>query len=125
MEVFMEKVLGLVGRILYAVPFVMFGLNHLMSADQMAGMVPSFIPGGVIWVYVTGAAMLLAAVAIITGIQARLACFGLVLMLFIFILTVHLPGLQNPATKMMSMISLFKDTGLMGGALIIASISKK
>lgn len=121
----MDKVLGLVGRILYSVPFVLFGLGHLMNAGQMAGMVPAYIPGGVVWVYVTGAAMILAAVAIITGIQARLACFGLVLMLFIFILTIHLPGMMNPQMKMMAMMGLFKDTGLMGGALVIASISKK
>ena len=121
----MDKVLGLVGRILYSVPFILFGLNHLMNAGQMAGMVPAYIPGGVVWVYVTGAAMLLSSVAVITGIQARLACLGLALLLFIFILTVHLPGMADPQMKMMSMISLFKDTGLMGGALIIASISKK
>jgi uncharacterized membrane protein YphA (DoxX/SURF4 family) len=121
----MDKVLNLVGRILFSVPFVLFGLGHLMNAGQMAGMVPAYIPGGVVWVYFTGAAMILAAVAIITGIQARLACFGLSLLLLIFILTVHLPGTMNEATNMMSTMMLFKDTGLLGGALIIASISKK
>lgn len=121
----MDKILGLVGRVLYSVPFVLFGLGHLMNAEQMGLMVPAYIPGGVIWVYFAGAAMILAAVAIITGIQTRLACFGLVLMLFIFILTIHLPGMMNPQMKMMSMMALFKDTGLMGGALVIASISKK
>jgi putative oxidoreductase len=121
----MDKVLGLIGRVLYALPFAFFGLGHLMNADQMAGMVPPYIPGGVIWIYVTGAAMILAAIAIVTSIQARLACFGLVLMLFVFILTIHLPGMMNPAMKMMAMMGLFKDTGLIGGALVIASISKK
>ena len=121
----MDKVLNLVGRILYSVPFVLFGLGHLMNPGQMAGMVPSYIPGGVVWVYVTGAAMILAAVAIITGIQARLACFGLSLLLLIYILTIHLPGMSDPNVKMMATMMLFKDTGLLGGALVIASVSKK
>jgi hypothetical protein len=40
------------GKYLFLVPFLMFGINHFTKADMMSGMVPSFIPGGAIWVYV-------------------------------------------------------------------------
>jgi len=43
----MDKTLSHVGRIIFALPFLLFGANHLMSADQMALMVPAYIPGGV------------------------------------------------------------------------------
>ena len=36
-----------IARIIFAIPFLIFGLNHFMKADMMAGMVPSFLPGGV------------------------------------------------------------------------------
>jgi len=68
--------------------------------------------------------MVLAALAIITGKQGRSACFGLALMLLVYIVTVHLPGLSNPAMKMMSMINLLKDTGLMGACLFMAGTFK-
>ena len=40
-----------VGRILFALPFAVFGLMHFMAGGDMAGMVPSWGPGGGFWVY--------------------------------------------------------------------------
>lgn len=107
-------------RIIFAIPFAIFGLMHFMSGSDMAGYVPSFIPGGVFWVYVTGLGLIAAAVAIIIQKHARLACLLLALMLLIFILTMHLPGALDAATRQMSMPNLLKDWGLMGGALLCA-----
>ena len=79
-------------RLLYAIPMAIFGLFHFMNGSQMAEMVPSFIPGGIFWVYLTGLALVLAAVAIIIQKQARLACLLLAGMLILFVLTMHLPA---------------------------------
>ncbi len=121
----MDKLTGFLGRVIFSIPFAWFGFGHLMNAGMMAGMVPPFIPGGVFWIYFTGAAMMLAAIAIITGKQGRSACFGLALLLLLFIVTIHLPGLAIPQMKMMSMMNLFKDTSLMGAALVISGTFKK
>jgi len=121
----MDKLTGFVGRVLYALPFLGFGFGHVMNAGQMGNMVPSYIPGGVFWIYFTGVAMILAALAIITGKQGRNACFGLAVMLLVFIVTIHLPGMSNPQMKMMAMMGFFKDTSLMGAALVIAGTFKK
>ena len=43
-----------VGRYLFATPMAVFGLLHFMHTEAMAAMVP--IPGGVVWVYLMGAA---------------------------------------------------------------------
>lgn len=120
----MDKVTTFIGRVIYALPFLGFGVGHLTNAGSMASMVPSYIPGGVFWVYFTGGAMVLAALAIITGKQGRAACFGLAVMLLIFIVTIHLPSMSNPQMKMMAMMSLFKDTALLGAALAIAGTFK-
>lgn len=122
----MDRLTGFVGRTIYALPFLVFGSLHLMNGSQMAGMVPPFVPGGVFWIYFTGAAMILAALAIITGKQGRSACFGLALLLLLFIVTVHLPGMGSAdgAQKMMSMMNFLKDTSLLGAALAIAGTFK-
>lgn len=114
-----------IARILFCVPFLVFGLFHLMNANQMAGMIPPWLPGGIVWVYISGLGMLAAAVAILTKRQDQLACLLLAGMLFIFILTLHLPGLSNPDPMMaqMAMSGLLKDTGLMGGALTYAGLA--
>ena len=114
----------LLGRILLALPFLVLGVMHFPGADNMAGMVPSWIPGGVLWVYLTGVANIAAGVAFITGKQARLAGLLTALMMIVFILTVHLPGMSNPDMAQFSLISILKDLGLAGGALLMAHLSE-
>ena len=41
-------------------------------------------------------------------------------MLFIFILTLHFPGLSNLEMSKMAMNNMLKDLGLIGGALMYA-----
>ena len=61
----MKALIDCYARIIYAIPFAIFGLMHFMKGGDMAGMVPSFIPGGIFWVYLVGVALIAAAVAII------------------------------------------------------------
>lgn len=93
-----------------------------MKAGDMAFLVPGWVPGGAFWVYLTGLALIAAGVAIIAGKQAKNASLGLALLLLIFIVTVHLPGLGNPQMMQMAMMALLKDLALMGAALTYAGI---
>jgi len=115
-----------IARVLFALPLGIFGLLHFMNSGGMSMMVPSFIPGGVFWVYVTGIALLAAAVAIIINRRfASLAALLLGVMLLIFALTIHLPGVMNPEMMMSAMPNLLKDTALAGGAFAFAGILKE
>lgn len=117
----MNVLTGSVARILFALPFGIFGLFHFMNGSQMAGMVP--IPGGIFWIYLTGAALIAACVSIIIEKQTWLACILLGVMLVIFVLSMHLPGVINAASEQAmqsSMSSLLKDLALAGGAWILA-----
>jgi len=111
-------------RIIFALPFAIFGIMHLMKAGDMAVYVPSFIPGGIIWVYVTGVAMLAAAIGLIVNFMGKWAGLGLALLLLSFILTIHIPAVMNPDTMQMAMPNLLKDLGLLGGALLASGASK-
>ncbi|CAH0996273.1 hypothetical protein EMA8858_02404 [Emticicia aquatica] len=113
-----------IGRFLLAVPVAIFGIFHFMNADGMAAMVP--VPGGVIWVYVTGIALLAAAGAIIVQKKARLAAALLAILLLVFVLTVHLPGVMAGGDgAQMSMMGLLKDLAIAGGALVYAGTQPK
>lgn len=115
-----------IGRIIFAIPFAIFGMMHFMAAGDMAGMVPSWVPGGVFWVYLTGLALVAAAVSLITKKQIYLASLLLAVLLIVFVLTVHLPGMmvENPMMKQMAMGSLMKDMSMAGAALLIAGLFK-
>ncbi|HRP69992.1 MAG TPA: DoxX family protein [Turneriella sp.] len=119
---------GKIGRYIFCIPLVAFGMNHLTQAPMMAGMVP--IPGGVFWVYFTGVAMLLGAIGIITNFKGlgALAAFLTGVLLLIYVFTIHLPGLINAKdvmSRMMSLMMVLKDAGLAGGAWAIALQLKK
>jgi len=118
----MNLLTGIVGRILFVVPFLAFGVRHLMYANMMAGMVP--IPGGAIWIYVTGICMIAASIAAITGIQGRNAMLLLALLVIILAVTIQLPAMMgsDPMMKMGGTVSFYKDLGLAGGALILAGV---
>ncbi len=114
----MNAIFGL-GRYLYALPLVVFGLFHFMNAKDMAGMVP--IPGGVFWLYLTGAGLLGAAVAILIGKLDKLATALLGLMLLIFALSIHLPGvIESGGENVGAMTNLLKDLALSGAAWMYA-----
>lgn len=123
----MSALTGRVAQIIYGLPFGVFGLMHFLSGPEMAGMVPSFIPGGVFWVYLTGLALLAASVSIITGQQAVLATKLLALMLGIFVLTIHLPAVLSgdPTQVQNAMPQLLKDLSLAGGALVLSGVFER
>jgi putative oxidoreductase len=107
-----------IGRYLFAIPMLLFGMFHFMNASQMKGMVPSFIPGETFWVYLTGAALIAVAISIFTKKQVQLACNLLGIMLLIFVFTIHLPAviLEENSTAMMSFL---KDMSLAGSAFVV------
>jgi len=112
------------GRFLFAIPFAVFALFHFMNAEMMAGMVQ--IPGGAIWVYVTGASLLAAAVSIIIGKKDKLATFLLGVFMLLTALTVHLPGVMADANEAGPMTNLLKDLALAGAAWMYSgSVSAK
>jgi uncharacterized membrane protein len=126
------KYLTTIGRILFALPFGIMGLNHFIMKSYYLGMMSTFIPGGGYTIIITGLALIAACISIIAKKYIQISCLLLALLLFLFILTIHVPGLFDPTevtilsmhTKFstLAFIELMKDVSLMGGALMIAGI---
>ncbi|MBS1903601.1 MAG: DoxX family protein [Bacteroidetes bacterium] len=119
----MKILTSTVARVLFAIPFLVFGINHFIKADMLAGMVPSFAPGGILWVYLTGIILVLGALTFISGKFANYGGYAIAGFLIITVLTVQIPGLSNPQTAMMAFTGMLKDTGLAGGALLLAGLA--
>ncbi len=92
-----------------------------MMADAMASMVPGFLPYATFWVYLTGIALVAAALAILVKRYVKWACYGLALFLLVVMFSIHMVGMMN-GDMMMPMVSFLKDMGLLGGALLLSSI---
>jgi uncharacterized membrane protein len=113
------KILTIIGRILFALPFGIIGLNHFFMTNFFLGMMSSFIPGGGYTILLTGVILIAASISIMLNKFIRITCFSLAGLLFIFIVTIHIPGLFTPNAEL-ALVELLKDTSLMGGALMIA-----
>lgn len=109
-----------VGRLLFALPFGIFGIIHFMMGRDMAGMVPAFIPGGIVWVYLVGVALLGACFSFVTQVRVKEAALLLALVLLVFVGTVHVPGVIADTPN--ALFNLLKDTSLAGGALLMAGL---
>ena len=113
-----------VAVMILAIVMIVFGLYHFMKPSNLLVYVPQFMPGGILWVYLVGAAFILAAVSFITHKQAKIAGYLLALLLIIFVLTIHLPNYLNAGDsdmKSMAFVNILKDTALAAFAMYIGS----
>ncbi|MEP6514137.1 MAG: hypothetical protein ABJA79_09715 [Parafilimonas sp.] len=122
-----QHIISRIAIILLSIVMIVFGIYHFMYPKNLIGFLPSFLPAGNIWVYIVGAAFILAAIAFITNRQVKLAGYLLAILLFIFVLTIHLPNAlqsSNDEDRQMALINLLKDTAIAAFALHIAANAK-
>lgn len=124
----MKGFLMLVGRLLFALPFGVFGLFHFLNAKEMAQKVIPAFPAPELLVYFTGASLVIAFIFIFFKIKyAGLVALLLGVMLLCFVFLLHLPlVLAGGAGAQTAMISLLKDASLAGAAFFVAgTLSEK
>ncbi|MDT8369908.1 MAG: hypothetical protein RQ745_11920 [Longimicrobiales bacterium] len=109
------KILATSGRFLFAVPMLVFGMMHFMMGDQLVGMVP--IPGGMIWIWLSGLLLAAAGLAIMTGKMAAPLSGLLGGFLLLTALTVHLPMVMGG--DMNAVGPMLKDMALAGSAFML------
>lgn len=103
---------------------VAYGIFHFLNPHDLLVYIPSFLPGGILWAYFVGASFVLVGIAFITNNLVKLAGYLLAALLFVFVLTVHLPNYLNSGNKemqSMALINILKDTAIAAFALHIAA----
>jgi putative oxidoreductase len=116
------KKLSTIGRILFALPFTVFGINHFLMMDYYMGMLTSFIPKTGYIMILTGIMLIVASISIITKKFIKISTISLAALLFLFIVTIHIPHLVQGTETTTTLIALLKDISLMGGSLMIAGM---
>ena len=79
-------------RIAFGLCLAIFALAHFVYADFTAQMVPAWLPQRLGLAYLTGAIHALTGACLLAGIRVRLAAMIEALMMFSFVLLVHIPG---------------------------------
>lgn len=112
-----------IARWVYGLPFAGFGAMHLLLGSELNGYVPSFLPGGVFWVYLTGVGFLAASLSFLVERHVRLAASLLGAMFLAFVLTFDLPRLvtvEGRDALLGATTNLLIDLAFAGSALLLA-----
>lgn len=119
-----QHILSRIAIFTLALVMLVFGLQHFLHPYDLLVKVPDFLPGGIAWVYVVGTAFILAALSFMTNIWVKTAAYLLAILLFTFVLTIHLPNYMETADRayrQLALTNLLKDAALAAFALYIAS----
>ncbi len=110
------------GRLLFAIPLVVFGVQHFLYARFVATLVPSWIPGHLFWAIFVGVAFVAAALSIATQIKARLSATCLGTMFLLWVLVLHLPRVAASPHNGNEWTSAFVALAMSGGAFLLAGL---
>lgn len=112
----------LLGRVLFAAGLAALGAQNLILGNFLAELqpVPAWLPGRVLWAYLTGALLIGAGASIIANKRVRLAGALLGLTLFLWVLLLFLPKLAGDPRNGGAWTSGFEIFAMGGAAWILA-----
>jgi uncharacterized membrane protein len=116
----LDKVVVL-GPLFLAVPMAVFGSEHYMFWRIMGPMVPSWIPWHPFWLLFVGTALIAAAVSIIVRRYDTLAATLLGIMIFLFVVLIHIPNLIATHGDRFRLAVALRDTSFSAGAFAYAA----
>jgi hypothetical protein len=109
------------GQLAFGLCALIFGGAHFFYMNLTAPLVPKWLPPGQeFWGYATGVCHIAAGVAILTGVQARLAAILLTAMYASFTPLVHLPMLLADHASHMNWTENVVNLALTGVAWVVA-----
>ena len=109
-----------VGRILYALIFIVSGPNHF-SSQTIAYAAAAGVPLASVLVPIAGVLAMAGGLSVALGYRARFGALGLIAFLVPVTFAMHAFWAESdPMTRMMQQVHFMKNVGLLGGALLIS-----
>jgi uncharacterized membrane protein YphA (DoxX/SURF4 family) len=109
------------GQLAFGVCVLLFGGAHFFYMNLTAPLVPKWLPPTQeFWAYATGVGFIVAGVAILTGVQARVAAILLSAMFASFTLLVHWPMLLADHSSHLIWTRNAGNLAVMGAAWVVA-----
>ncbi len=84
-----DRALANTGRVLFGISAVVFGVDHFLALKLIASLIPAWMPGHMFLASLTGSAMIVAGVSIVTKRLGDWAALGLGALFLMIVLTLH------------------------------------
>jgi uncharacterized membrane protein len=111
--------------IFYATPLAVFGAEHLVSAQGIMQVVPTWMPMRLFWTYLVGVALIAAAVSLTFRKNLRLSAGLLAIMFFLFVLLIHVPNVAAHLRERLYWAIALRDLTFAGGALALFATQQR
>jgi uncharacterized membrane protein YphA (DoxX/SURF4 family) len=108
------------GPIFLAWFLILCGIQHFVYFDFVTSLVPSWIPGPHFWVYLTAIALIAGGVGILVPKTARLAATMTGIMIFLWVVLLHIPRAINDPNHAGEAAGVFEALALSGVAFVLA-----
>ena len=120
---FLSTALGVrLAYLLYGLGLIAFGLSHFFYLDLTAPLVPGWLPGSpVFWAYATGTIYTVCGVALVVGLEPRLAALGAALNITLITVLVWVPIVAAGGLSDMHLQETIVSWALTAAALVLAS----
>lgn len=109
---------------LLAVILIVYGLLHIFKPKYLVTYIPVSLPGGIVWAYVVGVALILVGLSFIFNKWVKFTGYLLAILLLVSMIPVHLSNsihASNNEDKILAFIEFLKDTAIACFALHIAA----
>lgn len=124
--VFLEKLMPW-GKCFFAIMLIVFGASHFVYPDFTKMLVPTWVPGSsLFWTYFSATALIMSGIAIMINVQRTQAANLLGLMLFLWVVMLHIPrAIADPHSGAGNeWTSVFEALAFSGIAFLIATQTK-
>src|SRR5882724_8992227 len=119
----MENLIKL-GRIFFAIPMVVFGIQYIARGSYAGGLppVPPWAPGGAVGAYLVGLVLIASGVSIISRKYARLSALAIGVLFLLCVLILHLPHFSAVLHNGNDRTRALEPLALTGAAFALAAI---
>jgi uncharacterized membrane protein YphA (DoxX/SURF4 family) len=120
----MRRTTTTVARFIAGFSAICFGSTHLVYSKETAAFVPAWIPPSqLFWAYLTGVCYIAAGLAIVSGVQSRLAATLTAAMMATFVVLLHIPRVVGSPGSHFEWCMLGVASALTGAAWLVRKYS--
>jgi uncharacterized membrane protein len=109
-----------IARVLYGLGMIPFGYAHFANVKGTAALVPRWLPWHLAWAYFTGGTFVVAGVAMLIGVCARLAAVLSTLQMALFLLLVWVPILTAGSLSAFQRMEVATNLALIAAGWLVA-----